>query len=509
LASADYDGVLTLWEPLPPGEWRPRRRLSQRPAGFALTPDGKSVVVSADDGSLTLYNTANGKKERALDAWDRAATALRASPDGRLLAGWDGTGAFGLWDLATGKRRPAPPGTPLEVSGAAFSADGKTLALGYVCGLHLREAATGKLVQRLDGPGYGLAWPVAWSADGRALAAGISNRRLLLFERGRERVRWLGEGGEVGALAFSPDGRLLAAARGGRSVRLYEILTGQEVRDIEEPAGYGLALAFSADGRTLAVGGGTHVGYGTLGYHTGRTIGHTPDFRIALCDVGSGRRVHALAGHSQQVNSLAFTPDGATLVSGGADHTVLAWDVAAFTGRTRRPAVTLNAEKRALLWDFLAGDAARAQSAVAEMIEAPGTAVPLVAKALPPASEVAPEKLRAWIADLDHDEYERRERASRELERQGGRAEPAVRAALEAKPPPEARRRLEQLLEHLAEGSSPEWRRSVRALQVLEAVGTPEARRVLGKLAGGLPEDLLTREARESLQRLERRPLEP
>jgi hypothetical protein len=61
----------------------------------------------------------------------------------------------------------------------------------------------------------------------------------------------------------------------------------------------------------------------------------------------------------------------------------------------------------------------------------------------------------------------------------------------------------------LAEGSSPEWRRTVRALQVLEAVGTPEARQVLGKLACGLSEDKLTQEAKESLRRLERRDLKP
>jgi hypothetical protein len=106
------------------------------------------------------------------------------------------------------------------------------------------------------------------------------------------------------------------------------------------------------------------------------------------------------------------------------------------------------------------------------------------------------------VADLDADRAAVRDRAGKELEAQGEPAVPALRKAREAAPSPEARRRLDRLLASASGPVAGEQARQVRAVEVLERVGTPEAVKVLRGLAGGAPAARLTREAGAALKRL-------
>jgi len=95
-----------------------------------------------------------------------------------------------------------------------------------------------------------------------------------------------------------------------------------------------------------------------------------------------------------------------------------------------------------------------------------------------------------------------REKAQEELAALGDLAEPALLRSLENKPSVEMRRRVQTLLERLrGPVTRPEFLQALRALAVLEDIGTPEARRLLQELAKGAPEARLTREAKASLRR--------
>jgi hypothetical protein len=87
----------------------------------------------------------------------------------------------------------------------------------------------------------------------------------------------------------------------------------------------------------------------------------------------------------------------------------------------------------------------------------------------------------------------------------GKEVEPTLRQALANKPSIEARRRLERILTGPRLVPAPEVLRSLRALQILEAIGDEPARRVLRRLAEGAPGSRLTREARAALDRLAHR----
>src|SRR5690606_27035949 len=104
---------------------------------------------------------------------------------------------------------------------------------------------------------------------------------------------------------------------------------------------------------------------------------------------------------------------------------------------------------------------------------------------------------------LDHEDFQAREQAAKELRELGDLAAPALQKALAGNPSPEASQRLAALLERLESAiPSPETARRIRAVEALESIGNPEARRLLDKLAAGPAEMRLTQEAKASAKRL-------
>jgi hypothetical protein len=129
----------------------------------------------------------------------------------------------------------------------------------------------------------------------------------------------------------------------------------------------------------------------------------------------------------------------------------------------------------------------------------PDRAAALLADRMRPAEAGPAARL---IADLNSDDLETREKASRELLRLGANARSALDITLAQDPPAETRRRIEELLQKIDPVPLPEEARGVRAVDVLERVGTDKARATLKALASGAPSALVTREAKEALDRL-------
>src|SRR5581483_2536801 len=125
-------------------------------------------------------------------------------------------------------------------------------------------------------------------------------------------------------------------------------------------------------------------------------------------------------------------------------------------------------------WSDLAGeDAAKAYRAVWALAASPRQSLPLLRGLLKPVAATNADRLRRLVAELDADDFEVRERATRALEEAGEQAEPDLRKALEGKPSAELRQRVGHLLGRLKpETESPERLRQERAMEVLEDLGT-------------------------------------
>jgi RNA polymerase sigma factor (sigma-70 family) len=506
---------------------------------LAFSPDGKTVAASRSNSHApSLWDVASGKRRLAFAGHLGPVTGIAVSPDGTLLAtaAWEKNysrrNAVHLWDPATGKEL-GTVGTDLGfVGGPAFSPDGRLLAAGNEDGtIRLWDPATRREVRRLTGHKDMVEW-VGFTAGGKVLASlGYHDRTIRLWDvaRGKELRQFRGtqatpgggiapapdgktivQGGEVPpslvlwdaatgkavdrfggygaqvtALALSPDGRTLATAAGGDGVRLWDVATGKEVRRFADPNRWIGLLVFSPDGRTLGGGGGT----------------------VHLWEVATGTEQCRFAGHRGPVRSGAFSPDGRRFLSGGEDTTVLIWDLTGQAAESRPGSVSLSPRELEDLWvDLGAAEASRAHRAVWALVASPEQAVRLFRDRLLPVAAADPERVAQLLSELDSEDFARRDKATKELRRMGEAILPALRRALAGRPPPELRRRAEQLVDDLG-GLSSEQLAAVRAVEALERVGSPDARQVLEALTGGVPEARRTREARAALQRLAGRPV--
>jgi len=156
---------------------------------------------------------------------------------------------------------------------------------------------------------------VSFSPDGKTLATGSEDKTIKLWnvETGQEIGTLRGHNGIVWSVSFSPDGKTLATGSEDKTIKLWDVETGQEIRTLRGHNGIVLSVSFSPDGKTLATG--------------------SKDKTIKLWDVETGQEIRTLSGHKWSVNSVSFSRDGKKLATGSGilisvrDNTIKLWNV--------------------------------------------------------------------------------------------------------------------------------------------------------------------------------------
>lgn len=328
---------------------------------LVFSTDGERLAVALPSGAAHVLATRDGQDIRVLQGPASAIVTLDIAPDGERVATASADRAVRLWNATTGDLLATMHGSAGNVSGMAFSADGKTLV----------TAADDRRVRWWDATATadpfvlaapGFVYGVAFSPDGGTLAAACldGDRPLRSWDvKTGEQIRAQLDG-HLSAVAYSPDGARLAI---GRSHGDVEVLATADASNRRFARGLGWrtdALMFNAAGdrliwignrgelielelatgarlRTRRFGArDTAVGSRAALSPDGRWLAATSGATIQLLDARDWSTVGVLEGHTDTVVGLAFSADGARLVSGSHDQSLRVWDV-----KKRAPLATL------------------------------------------------------------------------------------------------------------------------------------------------------------------------
>lgn len=304
--------VLEALESLGPGErvlpalcleWGILEGHRKRVWALAFSPNGETLMSGSEDGTVGLWEVPKGRLQALLPGHEEMVTSPLFSPRGDLLATASyAEGEVWLWEVATGRRKATLSAAALLL---CFSPEGKTLATGSGWGKEviLWDVERGERQGVLEGH-EGPVRAMAFSPDGRWLATGSLDGTIGLWSRrGQQEARWRGHRGGVLTLAFAPQGNLLASGGLDGRVGLWD-LEGKGPRWLEAHQAKVVALAFSPPGNLL--------------------VSESEDGLLCLWEVRRARRLCSWRNLEQRGASLAFLPDGETLMT-TSDYTEARW----------------------------------------------------------------------------------------------------------------------------------------------------------------------------------------
>ena len=453
---------------------------------FAVSADGTHFAAARDGNQIDLHDVRSGKLRHGVrfNDGDRV-RALAFSPDGKALAaGADSNAELRVWSAETGQTLFAVGDHPGGVCALAFAPDGKTIATAAGNGtLRLIDGATGALRTTIGWREAAGRTALAFDPTGRHLIAVAAGRPGLILDAttGRADRSLTGyTGPDAPVLAVSADGRTLLTARADRGFDVWEAATGRR-RWMTRPEPV-RAAAFSPDGLFAAVAFETRL-------------------EVRGVRLGEPREEVPLPP-----GCIACATGGGQLFTAGADVRVWWWPgrrmIRVGDGRLAECSTT----ELALV---LEGDEVdRAHLAIGALARRPGDAVWQANRALKTVVRADPEtaaRVRALVGDLSHDDFRVRESATARLLRIAPDAPAEVLRAARDATHPEGASRLAEVVRRAKLTGLVATPAAVRWLELLELVNTRDARAVVSALAKGDPDAEMTRDAIETLKRMERR----
>ena len=289
--------------------------------GVAVSPDGHTLAVSGENGTLTFWDTRAMRRIGNPQQIGGMSGGIAFSPDGRLAAVLTvntSTSDFKLevvvWDLARRsilRHLPLPGNSDASGASLTWTRDGRSVAVESGTGrVVFYDVATATQTRSVGVPGAGSGGPVdVYAAGDHILAIAESTRDAILVNPKTAHIvrRITLPVAADSRVAVSRDGHTLAVSGNKGAVFFEDLSTGRVRNGTGEHAGGAANMVLSPNGQTAA------------SLYSGGAV--------TIWDVRTGQPRLTLAGHSGPVTDGVFTPDGRTLYTVSLDTSVIAWDI--------------------------------------------------------------------------------------------------------------------------------------------------------------------------------------
>jgi WD40 repeat protein len=322
--------------------------------GVAFSPDCKSILTGSDDKTARLWDL-EGIVLQEIRDHDEAINSVVFSHDGKSILTGSNDKTARLWDLH-GNLLKIFKGHEEGIWSVAFSPDDKSILTGSTDKTARLWDLNGNTLQVFIGHAD-VIWAASFSPDGKSILTGSKDNTARLWDlHGNVLQVFEGHEGSVTSVSFSPDGKSILTGSWDKTVRLWN-LKGTQMRVFHGHDGYINSVGFSPDGKTIVTGGWDktvrlwdlqgnvlQVFKGNDGYVS--SVAFSPDGKniltvcsaISLSMPGSedntaclwdlhGNILQVFKGHESGIRSVAFSPDGKSILTGSWDKTARLWEI--------------------------------------------------------------------------------------------------------------------------------------------------------------------------------------
>lgn len=277
----------------------------------AVCPQNRVYISIEPDNSVQIHDLNDVTVKVTIDTDTDDIRNLTICQEGRFLAGSIGNDIH-IWDLDTGELNATLVGHTNSIMSINFSPNGTMLASGsWDETVRIWDIAIGEHIKTLTPPQNKTDLNllgvdnVLFSPDGKTFVSTSSNERMMHFW---DTTTWQRLSSTVTIavedIAFSPDSNTLAICSSGGGLHLYDVATAERKAELTRHISWITSIAFSPDGTTLASGGLSE---------------------LHLWDVTTGAQKLSINGHSSSVHGLALAPDSQTIAAGNR-YEVRLWD---------------------------------------------------------------------------------------------------------------------------------------------------------------------------------------